>query len=98
MRTDSKRATVTRIAELAGEEFDDVSTLDGIRVETDADWFLVRASGTKTVGVDHREACDEGDAAGLFETAWELVERAGEGAKRARQLVPLRTKRTRIPQ
>ncbi|MYL15328.1 phosphoglucosamine mutase [Halorubrum terrestre] len=80
VRTDSKRATVERVAALAGEEFDDVSTLDGIRVETDAGWFLVRASGTEPLVRITAEARDEGDAADLFETARELVERAGETA------------------
>ncbi|OYR82752.1 hypothetical protein DJ72_08690, partial [Halorubrum distributum] len=69
-------ATVERVAELAGEEFDDVSTLDGIRVGTDAGWFLVRASGTEPLVRITAEARDEGDAEGLFETARELVERA----------------------
>ncbi len=76
VRTDSKRAIVEHVAELAGEEFDDVSTLDGIRVETDAGWFLVRASGTEPLVRITAEARDEGDAEGLFETARELLERA----------------------
>jgi len=36
---------VARVATLANDTYDDVSSLDGSRVETDAGWFLVRASG-----------------------------------------------------
>jgi phosphoglucosamine mutase len=78
VRTESKRAIVDRVADLARERFDDVSTLDGIRVETDAGWFLVRASGTEPLVRLTAEARDEADADELFETARELIDRAGE--------------------
>ncbi|MEZ3165571.1 phosphoglucosamine mutase [Halorubrum miltondacostae] len=76
VRTEAKRAIVDRVADLAGEEFDDVSTLDGIRVGTDAGWFLVRASGTEPLVRLTAEARDEADAEGLFETARDLIDRA----------------------
>ena len=76
IRTDAKRATVERVGEVAATEYDDVSTLDGIRVETDAGWFLVRASGTEPLVRITAEARDEADADALFETARGLVERA----------------------
>ncbi len=78
VRTESKGAVVERVAELAHDAFDDVSTLDGIRVETETGWFLVRASGTEPLVRITAEARDEGDAAELFETAHDLVERASE--------------------
>lgn len=78
VRTEAKRAIVERVAELAHESFDDVSTLDGIRVETDAGWFLVRASGTEPLVRITAEARTESDADDLFETARELIERASE--------------------
>jgi len=76
VRTEAKAAVVERVAEIADAEFDDVSTLDGIRVETDAGWFLVRASGTEPLARLTAEARDADDADALFETARDLVDRA----------------------
>ncbi|GAB3706524.1 phosphopentomutase/phosphoglucosamine mutase [Halorubrum pallidum] len=78
VRTESKRAVVDRVAEIARDEFADISTLDGIRVETDAGWFLVRASGTEPLVRLTAEARDETDADALFETTRDLVARAAE--------------------
>ena len=78
LRTDSKGAIVDRVAELAREEFDDVSALDGIRVETESGWFLVRASGTEPLVRITAEARDEADADALFETARNLIDRAAD--------------------
>ncbi|MFC6888146.1 phosphoglucosamine mutase [Halorubrum trueperi] len=78
VRTEAKRAVVDRVAKIATAEFDDVSTLDGIRVETAAGWFLVRASGTEPLVRLTAEARDETDAEALFETARDLVDRAGQ--------------------
>lgn len=78
VRTDAKAAVVERVAEIAHERFDDVSTLDGIRVETDAGWFLVRASGTEPLVRITAEARDESDADDLLKTARELIDRASE--------------------
>ena len=80
VRTEQKAAVVERVATLARERFDDVTTLDGIRVKTADGWFLVRASGTEPLVRLTAEARDEDDAAALFETARELVERAGKTA------------------
>ena len=76
VRTDAKSVIIEHVADLATAEYDDVSTLDGIRVETEAGWFLVRASGTEPLVRITAEARDESDAEELFETARELVERA----------------------
>jgi len=78
IRTESKGTVVERVAERARERFDDVSALDGIRVETETGWFLVRASGTEPLVRITAEARDERDADELFETARALVGRAGE--------------------
>ncbi|OYR44224.1 phosphoglucosamine mutase [Halorubrum sp. Hd13] len=78
IRLDEKRAVVDRVADLAREEFDDVSALDGIRVETEAGWFLVRASGTEPLVRITAEARDESDADELFATARGLVDRASD--------------------
>lgn len=76
VRTEAKSAIVERVGEIATAEYDDVSTLDGIRVETDAGWFLVRASGTESLVRITAEARDKNDANALFETASDLVKRA----------------------
>ncbi|GAA0541958.1 phosphoglucosamine mutase [Halorubrum ejinorense] len=80
VRTDAKSAIVERVGEVADEEYDDVSTLDGIRVETETGWFLVRASGTEPLVRITAEAREADDADALFETARGLVDRAAEGA------------------
>jgi phosphoglucosamine mutase len=46
-------------------------------VETDAGWFLVRASGTEPLVRLTAEARDADDAERAFETARDLVDRAG---------------------
>jgi len=79
VRTERKAAIVERVGEVAAAEYDDVSTLDGVRVETDAGWFLVRASGTEPLVRITAEARDEADADALFETARGLVDRADAG-------------------
>ncbi|TKX73794.1 phosphoglucosamine mutase [Halorubrum sp. GN11_10-6_MGM] len=78
VRTDAKSAVADRVGAIAADEYDDVSTLDGVRVETDAGWFLVRASGTEPLVRITAEARDEDDADALFETARDLVERADD--------------------
>ncbi|QKG91325.1 phosphoglucosamine mutase [Halorubrum salinarum] len=80
VRTDAKAAVVERVAEVAAAEYEDVSSLDGVRVETDAGWFLVRASGTEPLVRITAEARDEGDAEALFKTARDLIERAANDA------------------
>ncbi|SFR47370.1 phosphoglucosamine mutase [Halorubrum sodomense] len=80
VRTEAKRAIVERVGEVAVAEYDDVSTLDGIRVETEAGWFLVRASGTEPLVRITAEAREADDTDALFETARDLVERAAADA------------------
>jgi len=70
------------VAELAHERFETVSTLDGIRVETDAGWFLVRASGTEPLVRITAEARNADDADDLFETARDLIDRAAADRSR----------------
>ena len=77
-QTDAKTALVEHVEDLASTAFDDVSTLDGIRVETKTGWFLVRASGTEPLVRITAEARAEADVDALFETAHDLVERAGD--------------------
>jgi phosphoglucosamine mutase len=76
--TDVKGRVMETVAARVQADYDDVSTMDGVRVGTDEGWFLVRASGTQPmvrVTAEAREA-DRTDA--LFETARSLVEEAVE--------------------
>jgi len=76
VRVADKEAILERVGDAARAEFDDVSTLDGIRVETNDGWFLVRASGTEPLVRLTAEARDEAALETLFETASDLVDRA----------------------
>ncbi len=47
VEVDEKEATMAAVADAITATYDDVETLDGVRVGTDDGWFLVRASGTQ---------------------------------------------------
>jgi phosphoglucosamine mutase len=53
--------------------YDDVATLDGVRVDADGGWFLLRASGTQPLVRVTAEARDAARAGELFEDARSLV-------------------------
>ena len=66
----------TAMAKIAGElgKLGDVNTLDGVRVDLDDGWILVRPSGTEPkirITVESANKCDE-----LFNKASEIVRRA----------------------
>jgi phosphoglucosamine mutase len=42
-----KSAVMDRVRDLVADRYDDVQTLDGVRVDLGDAWFLVRASGTQ---------------------------------------------------
>jgi phosphoglucosamine mutase len=71
-----KTAVIERVRERVLDGYDDVVTLDGVRVTTDAGWFLLRASGTQPLVRVTAEARDEQRAVELFESARETVENA----------------------
>ena len=71
-----KTAVMERVRERVLDGYDDVATLDGVRVTTDAGWFLLRASGTQPLVRVTAEARDEQRAVELFESAREPVENA----------------------
>ncbi|WP_049920677.1 phosphoglucosamine mutase [Haloferax sulfurifontis] len=73
---DDKHQAMDRIARDIHAAYDDVDTIDGIRVDTDDGWFLVRASGTEPLVRITAEARDEDDADRLFEDVRSLVEGA----------------------
>jgi phosphoglucosamine mutase len=58
------------------DEFADVSTLDGVRVDADEGWFLLRASGTEPLIRLTAEAREADAADALLERASGIVDRA----------------------
>jgi phosphoglucosamine mutase len=56
--------------------YDDVLTLDGVRVDADGGWFLVRASGTEPLVRITAEARDADTAARLRAEARRVVDEA----------------------
>jgi len=72
--TPDKAGAMAAISERVRERYDDVSTLDGVRVDCGDGWFLLRASGTEPLVRITAEAREDGRATELFETAREIAE------------------------
>ncbi|AEH37693.1 phosphoglucosamine mutase [Halopiger xanaduensis] len=70
---DDKAAVMDAVRTRVSDRYDDVDTLDGVRVETDDGWFLLRASGTQPLVRVTAEARDADAAERVFEEARELV-------------------------
>ncbi|WP_336001517.1 phosphoglucosamine mutase [Halorientalis halophila] len=71
-----KAAVMDRVRDLVADRYDDVQTLDGVRVDLGDAWFLVRASGTQPlvrITAEGREADRAQDA---LAAARELLETA----------------------
>ena len=62
-----------RVGERVTAEYDDVSTLDGVRVDLGDAWFLLRASGTEPVVRITAEARDADRAEAVFAEARDLL-------------------------
>ncbi len=73
IEVDQKEAVIDRISTELTAEFDRVETIDGLRVETDDGWFLIRASGTQPLVRVTAEARQEAAAKRLCEQAVERV-------------------------
>ena len=76
IETTEKAQAMAEIRDRVHEEYDDVSTLDGARVDLDDGWFLLRASGTQPlirITAQARRA-DRADA--LYEEGRALVSAA----------------------
>jgi phosphoglucosamine mutase len=73
-----KTAVMKRVRERVLADYETVMTLDGVRAETEAGWFLVRASGTQPLIRMTAEARTQGRTATLFETALDVVGAAGQ--------------------
>ena len=80
VETDAKAAVMERVTGRVTDEYDDVSTLDGVRVDLGDAWFLLRASGTQPLVRVTAQARDEGRADAVFAEARDIVDRAREDA------------------
>jgi phosphoglucosamine mutase len=78
LEVEDKRAVMERVVDRVGETYDDVTTLDGVRVDLGDAWFLVRASGTQPLIRVTAEAREEAQTKSAFEEASALVEDATE--------------------
>ena len=76
VETDEKGAVMGRVREAVLAEYDDVQTIDGVRVDLGDAWFLVRASGTQPLVRITAEARDAARADAVFEEAAALVDDA----------------------
>ena len=76
VETDAKARAMATVAARVQADYDDVSTMDGVRVWTEDGWFLVRSSGTQPIVRITAEARDDGRAEELFEEAQSLVDEA----------------------
>ncbi|MDS0279211.1 phosphoglucosamine mutase [Halomicroarcula sp. S1AR25-4] len=70
---DAKGAVMDRVRERVLDEFDDVTTLDGVRVDLGDAWFLLRASGTQPLIRVTAEARDADRADDALATARDLL-------------------------
>ncbi|MFC7096404.1 phosphoglucosamine mutase [Halobaculum marinum] len=74
VETAEKDAAMERIAAAVRRTYDDVSTLDGVRVDTDEGWFLIRPSGTEAKIRVTAEARDSAATDRLLDRALDFVE------------------------
>ncbi|WP_265111024.1 phosphoglucosamine mutase [Halosolutus halophilus] len=70
---DDKSGAMDRVEERVADRYDDVETMDGVRVESSDGWFLIRASGTEPVVRVTAEARDGARADELADEAIEFV-------------------------
>ncbi|WP_277542682.1 phosphoglucosamine mutase [Haloarcula laminariae] len=75
---EEKGAVMERVSERIRAEYDDVTTLDGVRVDLGDAWFLLRASGTQSLVRVTAEARDEARADEVMATARDCLSAARE--------------------
>ena len=73
IETAAKERVMDGVRDRVRERFDEVETLDGVRVEREDGWFLVRASGTQPLVRVTAEGRSASAADDLFEVASDLV-------------------------
>ena len=79
-QVDDKAAVMDRVRSAAVDRYDETGELDGVRIEFDDGWLLVRASGTEPVVRLTAEARAPERADALLETGQDLLEAAIAGA------------------
>ncbi|QIB73978.1 phosphoglucosamine mutase [Halogeometricum borinquense] len=72
---DDKASAMRAIDGLLSSKYDDIDTTDGVRVDTDDGWLLVRASGTEPLVRVTAEARQESKADALLEEVTSLIEK-----------------------
>jgi len=73
VETDAKAAVMERVSDRVHATYDDVTTLDGVRVDLGDAWFLLRASGTQPIVRITAEARDAERAEAVFDEARDLL-------------------------
>lgn len=76
IRVGDAEAVIDRVRDRVLERYERVDTLDGVHVEVDGGWFLLRASGTEPVVRVTAEAREEPRAERLYAEAVDVVEAA----------------------
>ena len=76
VEVDAKEAVMAAVEDALLADYDDVDPIDGVRVQTDAGWFLVRASGTQPLVRLTAEAREADDCDGLLAEARAYVDDA----------------------
>ena len=76
VETEDRETVVDRVRGYVAGRYPDTTALDGVRVNVDDGWFLVRASGTQPLVRVTAEARTEDRVDALFRTAKCLVDRA----------------------
>lgn len=79
IRVADKPTVMRRVTETVLTAYEDVETLDGVRVDTEDGWFLVRPSGTEPVVRVTAEARDLDAADALLEKGEQFVTDARDG-------------------
>jgi phosphoglucosamine mutase len=78
VETDRKAAVMERVTARVQSEYDEVTTVDGVRVELSEGWFLLRASGTQPLVRVTAEARDDERADAVLEEAMAVLRDAVE--------------------
>ena len=73
VEVDNQVAVMERVREQVRPIYDDISTLDGVRVDLGDGWFLIRASGTQPLVRITAEAREADRARAIFEEASGIV-------------------------
>jgi phosphoglucosamine mutase len=79
VRVEQKAAVMEAVRERLTARFDETLTLDGVRVDTDDGWFLVRASGTEPLVRVTAEARDTAAADRLQSTVRDVLDAVLDG-------------------